>query len=298
LAGCLALTALLARADSPAESQPFESVATPALPNAHRVTDKLYSGAQPEGEQGFQDLKALGIKTILSVDGAKPDVELAHKYGLRYVHLPITYSGVTDDEGKRIGKAIAELPGPIYLHCHHGKHRSAAATAVACVMNGSLKPEQAESVLKTFGTGQNYLGLWKSAREARPLAPSVLEKLKVDYVEQAKIPELAERMVSVDEHFDNLKSIQKNGWRTPADHPDLDPAHEALQLQEHLREAARTDDAAGRPAKFNRMLADGESHADALRQALAAKQINPDVAKQAMTQLGNSCTTCHKAYRD
>src|SRR3954463_15343720 len=139
-AGCLAFTAaLLARAESgkpgpsaatavtSATNAPpaFESVETPALPNAHRLSPKLISGAQPEGEQGFKDLKALGAKTIVSVEGGKPDVDRAKKYGLRYVPLPITYSTVTDDEGKRIGKALSELEGPIYVHCHHGKHRSA-----------------------------------------------------------------------------------------------------------------------------------------------------------------------------
>jgi protein tyrosine phosphatase (PTP) superfamily phosphohydrolase (DUF442 family)/cytochrome c556 len=258
----------------------------------------LISGAQPEGEQGFKDLKALGVKTIVSVDGAKPDVETARKYGLRYVHLPITYSTVTDDEGKRIGKALSELEGPIYLHCHHGKHRSAAAVAVACVMNGTLKPEQAESVLKTFGTGENYLGLWKAAREAKRLKDDELSQVKVDYVEQAEIPALADRMVKVDECWDNLKAVQKAGWKAPASHPDLDPAHEALQLQEHLREAARTDEVAARSEEFKRLLADGESHADALRATLAKQPVDPELAKTAFTAMANSCTACHKSYRD
>jgi protein tyrosine phosphatase (PTP) superfamily phosphohydrolase (DUF442 family) len=297
LAGCAAF--VLAKDDANSSTRPsFPSITTPALPNAHRVTDKVFAGAQPEGDQGFKDLKALGIKTIVSVDGSAPDVETAEKYGFRYVHLPITYSGVTEKEGRQIGKALADLEGPIYIHCHHGKHRAAAAVAVACVVNGTLKPEQAESILKTFGTGENYLGLWKAAREARPLDRATLEATPVVYVEQAKIPALAERMVHVDEQFDHLKLIQKNGWRTPVEHPDLDPAHEALQLQEHFREAARTEDVAKRPDQFKRMLAQEESNADALRGALAAQPVNGEAAKLAMTRLGTSCASCHKAYRD
>jgi protein tyrosine phosphatase (PTP) superfamily phosphohydrolase (DUF442 family) len=297
LAGCGAL--VFANDSGSASTQSsFPSITTPNLPNAHRVTDKVFAGAQPDGDQGFKDLKALGIKTIVSVDGSAPDVETAKKYGFRYVHLPITYSGVTDQQGRQIGKALADLEGPIYIHCHHGKHRAAAAVAVACVVNGTLKPEQAIPLLKTFGTGENYLGLWQAARDARPLDHATLEATPVVYVEQAKIPALAERMVHVDEQFDNLKLIQKNGWRTPAEHPDLDPAHEALQLQEHYREAARTQDVAKRPEKFKQLLAGAESEADALRAALAAKPVNADAAKLAMTQLSGSCASCHKAYRD
>src|SRR6185436_11585289 len=91
----------------------FPSVETKDLHNAYRVTDKLVSGAAPETEQAFKDLQALGVKTIISVDGQKPDVESARRHGMRYVHLPISYSGVTADEGQRIAKALTELEGPI-----------------------------------------------------------------------------------------------------------------------------------------------------------------------------------------
>src|SRR5688572_2727995 len=140
-----------------------------ALHNGHVVTERVISGAQPDGEASFEALKVLGVKTIISVDGAKPDVESARKHGMRYVHLPITYGTVTPGQGRALAKAMAELPGPVYVHCHHGRHRSAAAVAVGCVYNGTLKAEQAEAVLETFGTGLNYKGLWKAAREARPV---------------------------------------------------------------------------------------------------------------------------------
>src|SRR5688500_18702131 len=208
---CLATVALLAGAAEQTAS-PFERVETKNLPNAFRLTDRLVSGAQPEGDQGFKDLKDLGVKTIISVDGAAPDVETAKRHGLRYVHLPITYSTVTEDEGKRIAKALAELDGPLYLHCHHGKNRSSAAVAVACVMNGTIKPEQAESVLETFGTGENYKGLWQAARDAKPLDEATLAAVKVQYVEQAKVAALAERMVEIDHVWEGMKAGQKNGW--------------------------------------------------------------------------------------
>ena len=281
-----------------APAKPFESVETKDLHNAYRVTDKVLSGAAPENEQAFKDLKALGVATIVSVDGAKPDVETAKRYGLRYVHLPIGYDDVEEAEGKHIAKALHELPGPIYIHCHHGKHRSAAAVAVACVLNGSLKPEQAESVLRTFGTGKNYLGLWDSARKAKPLDADALEEIKVDYVEQAQVTALAGRMVELDHTWEHLKSIQKNDWKAPADHPDLDPAHEALQLQEHLHESGRADGAAARPADFRRLLEEAETAAGALRVALAADPVDRDGAQAAFTTASNSCTACHKAHRD
>jgi protein tyrosine phosphatase (PTP) superfamily phosphohydrolase (DUF442 family) len=287
---------VLAGADKPAPA--FPSVETRDLHNAYRLSGTLVSGAAPENEQAFKDLQALGVKTIISVDGAKPDADTARRYGMRYVHLPIGYDGVEAEEGKPIAKALTELPGPVYVHCHHGKHRSAAAVAVACVMNGTLNPEQAESVLQTFGTGENYLGLWRDAREAKPLDAKELEAVKVDYVERAAIPELAERMVAVDKHWEHLKSLQQNEWKPLAGHPDLDPAHEALQLEEHLRESARTDDTAKRPDDYRKVLSSAESSAAKLREELAAKPLDSKSASAAAKELGASCTACHKAHRD
>ncbi|MEO6435671.1 MAG: hypothetical protein ABIP55_07900 [Tepidisphaeraceae bacterium] len=268
------------------------------LHNAHFVTDKLISGAQPEGEQSFKRLHKLGVKSIISVDGATPDVATAKKYQMRYVHLPIGYDGVDRTQGKAIAKAIGELPGKIYLHCHHGKHRSAAATAVACVYNGSLKPEQAEGVLRTFGTGLNYKGLWKDAKSARPLDPAELRALKIEFVEIARINDLADSMVKLDGHFDNVKAIRKSGWRSPANHPDVDPAHELLQVQEHFHEAGRLGSTAARPANFRTMLRAGETAARSLGQILSAAPVDPPAADKAFNQLAQSCTSCHTAYRD
>jgi protein tyrosine phosphatase (PTP) superfamily phosphohydrolase (DUF442 family) len=268
------------------------------LENSHVVTGKIVSGAQPENDKGFALLRDMGIKTIISVDGAQPDVESAKRFGMRYVHLPIGYDGVDEDEGKAIAKALNELPGPIYLHCHHGHHRSAAAVAVACVNNGMLQPEQAEDVLKTFATGANYKGLWQAARDAKRVDDKELAALQIQWVERAKIPALADAMVKVDHHSDNMKAIQKAGWKTPADHPDLDPPHEALQLQEHFAEIARTDDAKNRPEGYRKLLTESEQSASDLREALAATPMDTKNVESAYKRLSTSCTACHKGFRD
>ena len=276
----------------------FTPIDTPHLHNAHRVTPSVLSGAQPESEASFKTLADLGVRTIISVDGARPDVAGAARHGISYVHLPIGYDGVSEQEGMTIAKAIRELPGPFYIHCHHGKHRSAGAVAVACVYSGALQPTQAEAVLRTFGTGENYTGLWKAARDARPRDPRQLKDLKVEFVPAAKIPPLAEAMVTIDHRWEHLQSIQKNNWQAPQDHPDLDPAHEALQLQEHYQELARTNEIKARPADFRGMLGESLQASDALRQALAAKPLNAAAADAACQRIAASCAACHRAYRD
>jgi hypothetical protein len=223
---------------------------------------------------------------------------MARKYGLRYVHLPVTYSTVTPEQGKAVAKAIDEMPGPVYVHCHHGKHRSAAAVAVACVYNGRLAPAQAESVLKTFGTGENYKGLWTAARKARRIDSAELRALQTEFAESSPVPPLAQAMTTVDRHTDHLKQIQKQGWQAPTHHPDLDPAHEALQLQEHLHEIGRGSGVVGKPDDFHRLLRGGEEGSKSLRQALLEKPMDPAAADLAFKRVLTSCTECHKAFRD
>ena len=59
-------------ADDPDPVQP-ERLAVKHLPNAIRLHERVISGGLPEGEQAFAELHTLGIKTVISVDGAKPD---------------------------------------------------------------------------------------------------------------------------------------------------------------------------------------------------------------------------------
>ncbi len=66
-------------------------------------------------------------------------------------------------------------------------------------------------------------------------------------------------MVTVDERMDHLKLLQKSAWHVPATHPDLDPPHEALQLEELFREIARSPAIHDKPADFHQKLAEAQS---------------------------------------
>src|SRR5204862_244762 len=134
-------------------------------------------------EAGFAELEALGVKTVISVDGMTPDVEGAKKHGLKYVHLPHGYDGIPTERGQELAKAVRDLPGPIYIHCHHGKHRSPAAAAVACVEAGLIPAEAGEGILKAAGTNPNYQGLYEAVRNARPISAVDLDRLKVAFRE-------------------------------------------------------------------------------------------------------------------
>lgn len=292
------LGALLNAAEAPA-AVPTNAIAQPieiaGVHNAFRVTDKIYSGSQPEGDAAFAALAKLGVKTIISVDGGKPDVEAGRKHGLKYIHLPYGYDGVPTNRVVELAKAAAE-PGPFFVHCHHGLHRGPSAVAVMCEASEGWTPDKAVEWLRQAGTAEDYPGLYRAAREFT--APTKEQLAAVGPLpEVAKASSLVDAMVALDDHFTWLKQSQKAGWKTPPGHADISPAHEATILWEQLRELARLPEAAKRSEDFRGKLIGAERAAENLRKLLRDGADNTAL-EAAFAQVTQSCAACHKSYRN
>ena len=256
------------------------------------VTNRLYSGSEPHGEEGIASLRKLGVKTIVSVDGAKPKVELARKYGLRYVHIPIGYDGVHEEAGQMLARLVREAEGPFYIHCHHGKHRGPAAAAIACIAAGEMTADEALQVLVRAGTSKDYAGLW---RDVKAYTPPPTDAQLPELIEVAEVGSFAAAMAQVDRAFDNLKLCRAVNWTMPTDHPDIVPTQEALLLQEGLHEAGRNL-GVEYDERFKKWLADAEALAVELRSALQNQDVN--LASERALLIEISCKQCHTQYRD
>ncbi len=281
---------------APTNRAAFVRIEIPGIHNAFQVTDKVYSGSQPEGEEAFAALAKLGVKTIISVDGSKPDVEAARKQGLRYIHLPFGYDGIPTNRVVELAKAVESQTGPVFVHCHHGLHRGPAAVAVICEATQNWTPTQAEAWMREAGTAADYAGLYRAAATFQKPTPDQLAAVK-ELPEVSKTSSLVEAMVLIDEHFSRLKQTQKAGWKTAPGQADITPEHEALMLWEQLREIARTDDAAQRPQDYRTKLSVSEKAAESLRLALKAPDA-PATIEAAFAKIGPSCSACHKQYRN
>jgi protein tyrosine phosphatase (PTP) superfamily phosphohydrolase (DUF442 family) len=275
----------------------------PGLHNVFRLTERLYSGSVPEGDAGFESLRRLGVQTVISVDGARPDVDRAHRHGMRYVHLPIGYDGVPAAQALRLARAVRDLDGPVYMHCHHGKHRGpAAAAAVHRCLDATCDAEAAVAELRRAGTDPRYAGLYASVRELKPPTPTELDTAPADFPDVADTGDLVKAMVAVDEHADNLKLARAAGWKTPPGHPDVDPAHEAVLLAELYREAGRLPDVAKRGEDFRRRLANAEDGTKRLEAVLRTENehraVVIEAANAAWKTVEHACTSCHERFRD
>ncbi|HTG45440.1 MAG TPA: hypothetical protein VK633_13010, partial [Verrucomicrobiae bacterium] len=286
---------------------------TSGLHNLFRLGPNLYSGSAPEGSPGFAELRHLGIKTIITVDGTKPDVATAKTFGLRYVHLPHGYEGISASIQLKLIQAAETLPGPFYIHCHHGFHRGPAAAAILCMAQEGWTTAQAEEWLKTAGTATHYAGLYRAVREFRNPTAEQLLSVTAEFHEIADVPALVDLMVGIDARWDNLKEFRARGYESSEQHPDFEPANEAVLLWEHFREAQRLPGATERGQDFIAQLKTAEAkskEAEGLLRQLESTTVlasrdgrdpHPNLRAQldqAFDVLHKNCASCHETYRD
>jgi hypothetical protein len=281
---------------APAQAAPEKLPDTAAVHNLWRFAPGVYSGSMPHGDAGFDDLRQLGIKTVISVDGARPDLERATARDMRYVHIPIQYSGIDPDEQAALAQAIHDLPRPIYVHCHHGRHRGPAAAAAGLVCTSELTPDAGVTLLKEVGTSSAYPGLYSAVGTASPLSNAQLDALDQPLPAHAEVRGLVATMAAIDRTWDHLRAIRAADWKPPADHPDLVPLNEAGLLADHFRTLMNAPETSGRPADFRRMLEEATATAQALEDSLAAE--NTPQSTRWFEGLAANCKACHVQYRN
>ncbi len=264
----------------------------PPLSNLVQATPSIYSGGEPQGDDSFAQLSLMGIKTVVSVDGVKPNVGAARRHDLRYIHIPIGYDGIRKEAGWAIARLVRETEGPFYFHCHHGRHRGPAAAAIASIVAGDADSVSARQLLEIAGTSRAYGGLW---RDVEGYSPPGLEVELPELVEIAKVSSLASAMAFLDRSFENLQRCREAGWITPRDHPDLVPEKEALIVREGFREASRALDGEA-TLQLRAWLGDAEESSRTIERLLAARDLR--AVDSEFESLSESCRRCHSKYRD
>lgn len=263
--------------------------------NVILVGDRIISGGEPHSEEALAALAAKGVTTIVSVDGARPDVETARKFGIRYIHLPIGYDGIERDRAIEIGEALkAGRDGITYVHCHHGKHRGPAAVAMGLRILDIWNANEANAFLIEAGTSSKYKGLYADVGKATRATDAELAEV-TELPEIADVGEIAANMAMLDRAADNLAASREAGWGVPADHPDVVPWREASTIVDLLRAADISDidyDAEG----FKTLLEESAVVAQTLQQALETG--DNAAAEEAYTIMRQQCTACHDVWRN
>jgi len=294
-----------AETDTTADSEPLREPPVDSRPgmagqqglNTIAFTPHLISGAVPEDAADFALLSNHKVKTIISVDGATPNVEEAQRFDMRYVHLPIGYHGIDKERQLEIARAVRDLPGPVYVHCHHGKHRGPAATASAAVALGMLPNEQAVMLMRHAGTSPSYAGLYKCVEELGKVPDTELDMAPDLFPATAPVPGFVKAMAEVSQAYSHLKQVRDADWQVPEDHPDLVPSAEAGKLENLLRSLRLDPEYKKYPPDFKEMMEESWQTAVDFEKLLTDQAEHDDLRK-ALERVGQSCKACHTPYRN
>lgn len=277
----------------------------PPITNLNQLAPRLYSGAEPVGDRAFAHLASLNLRTLISVDGAPPDVEAAAQHDIRVVHIPVGYDGITNEQSAAILAAYRASPGPVFIHCHHGQHRGPTAAALCAITDSAWTNDQALSWMRNVAhTGQQYAGLYDTV--ARFIPPTDAE---LDAVDTAALPSRAEpsdtvqTMLAIDRRFDRLKQIRKAGWQLPDELQDQTLSADTQLLRDHFDHLLRQHPNA--PEDFREALEKSIKLSEQMTMVFGWKtardsnsdELNMDLATS-FDSLRRTCIACHRTHRN
>jgi protein tyrosine phosphatase (PTP) superfamily phosphohydrolase (DUF442 family) len=130
----------------------------PGVENLHKVSEELYRGAQPSKE-GMQQLKKLGIKTIVNLRSFHSDRGEIGDTGLSYEHIYMKIWHAEDEEVVRFLKIVTDGERtPAFVHCQRGADRTGTMCAIYRVAVQGWSNDEAIAEMTKGGFGF-YTGL-------------------------------------------------------------------------------------------------------------------------------------------
>ncbi len=139
-----------------------EKLRHPGLPNGGRVNDFLYRGAQPH-TAGIQELKRLGITTIVDLRGEDPaqrdsERQQAESLGIRFVSIPVSgWSAPSNDQVAQFLSLFRNNPKEkVFVHCRFGDDRTGVFVATYRMAYEGWPATQAMNEMYFFG----FNGFW------------------------------------------------------------------------------------------------------------------------------------------
>lgn len=131
-------------------AQPVEQT---GLPNLHRIGPGVYRGAQPEAV-GLAALKAMGIKTIVTLRVDQPLDDAIRYEGFDYEHITTLPFLPSESAVVRFLRIVSDpARQPVFVHCQRGADRTGLMCAAYRVVVQGWSREAAveEMVLGGYG---------------------------------------------------------------------------------------------------------------------------------------------------
>ena len=130
------------------------------VPNLYKVSDNLYRSAQPTA-QGMENLKELGIETVINLRSFHSDRDEIGNTGLGYEHI---YMKAWHPERKEAVRFLQILSNPkripVLIHCHYGADRTGTMCALYRIAVQGWTKEEAIREMTEGGFG--FHEVWKN----------------------------------------------------------------------------------------------------------------------------------------
>src|SRR5437868_12266276 len=117
---------------------------------ASMIVPGLWRGRCPLTQKHYEQLKAMGFRTILDMRGVQPvqswfERRQAPRYGLEYRQVPLSFHPLKDGSGEVVLAAMQdESAYPMYVHCELDRDRTSAIVGVYRIRVQGWSPEAAE----------------------------------------------------------------------------------------------------------------------------------------------------------
>ena len=139
-----------------------EKLSVNGLPNAGKIDNVLFRGAQPHSD-GLPALKKMGVTTIVDLREEHPEKitwerKQAEALGIRFVSIPVNgWAPPTHEQVAQFLTLVRDHPGEkIFVHCRFGNDRTGVFVAAYRIARNGWTAEQAVSEMYYFG----FKGAW------------------------------------------------------------------------------------------------------------------------------------------
>ncbi|MBL4890133.1 MAG: dual specificity protein phosphatase family protein [Candidatus Lindowbacteria bacterium] len=143
------------------------------IDNLHKVNDSLYRGAQPT-EEGFRQLKKMGIKTIVNLRGFHSDKDEIGDVDLQLEEIKIDTWKLDEDQVIRFIDIVSDTSNhPVFVHCLHDAYRTGTMNAMyRIVIEGWSKDE---AIREMINGDYSYHSMWTNL-------PKLIQKIDVERI--------------------------------------------------------------------------------------------------------------------
>jgi tyrosine-protein phosphatase SIW14 len=139
-----------------------EKISIPGIPNAGKISNSLFRGAQPDLSH-LDELKKLGITTIVDLRSESSQTRAQEKLraeslGMHFISIPVGgFSTPTSAQLAEFFSVVRETPlQKIFVHCKLGEDRTGVFIASYRIAFDHWTPDQAITEMLFFGFNQHW----------------------------------------------------------------------------------------------------------------------------------------------